>query len=105
MSTVNSKCRGWIATIVFALMSLPVSAAAEPEDTNHPRLLIFPEAPEADLPGDQTGRSYGVTVRRGSGFPEPVVTESEDEPERVEEIEPEPDPPQRIIRRTRRYGY
>ena len=101
----RTRSLGRAAPVLLALAAFPGTVAAESE-TDLPHLLILPEESEVALPGDRSGEDHGVKVNRGSGFPEPEPeTEPNEDVEAVEAAEPDPAPPRRIIRRTRRYGY
>jgi hypothetical protein len=65
---------------IFFGLVLGTSAFAEA-----PRLLTLQN--EALLPGSSDGAQHGVTIRRGSGFPEPIVIEA---PKEVVEGAPAP---------------
>ncbi|MEM7719867.1 MAG: hypothetical protein AAF222_11755 [Pseudomonadota bacterium] len=83
----------------FAIAGVLASAAVA--ETPEPRVLSLPDRTEATLPGAFDGESHGILVRRGSGFPEPVVVEAPNTEDTVEA----PAPTRRVIIRRSRYGY
>lgn len=86
-----------------AILAFLIAGPADAqEDLVLPHLLILPEKLDTVFPGDESGANHGVIVRRGSGFPEPIVVEADDEPV---DVRPEPARRRAVVRRTRRYGY
>ena len=85
---------------VYYIVIVAFTGLATPALAEGPRILKLQGASEATLPGDHDGAKHGVTVRRGSGFPEPIVVEA---PAIVEEA---PAPAVRKKTKTkRRYGW
>ena len=96
--TQTSK-RPVLPLILAVSFAMAGAAAAE---TTLPPILSLPESSEAALPGDADGDRHGIIVRRGSGFPEPVVVAT---PEPVEGAPAETETRRIIVRRSNRRGY
>ena len=90
-----------VRSVSLGAAFIAAPALAENGDGS-PRILVFPEEAETVFPGDVDGGRHGVVVRRGSGFPEPVVIEA---PETEEVVRPDPPTRRGIIRRRSRSGY
>ena len=86
--------------VLVCLIAFPALPAAAEREL--PRLLILKGANE--LPGDYDGDRFGVTIRRGDGFPEPVA-EEEEEPPREPAADPDDIQVPFVVPRSRRYGY
>ncbi|MEO9827178.1 MAG: hypothetical protein ABJF50_22480 [Paracoccaceae bacterium] len=58
------------------LLSAALIALATPSLVEAPRILTLQGSSDASLPGAKDGTKHGVIVRRGSGFPDPIVIET-----------------------------